>query len=411
MVTEGAFNIRVGGLVQIDYLGVATENHLARRLDQASASMMAGNFQAGTPLLDESTLLLRTARLSAAGNVGSPRLGYFVEVDAAQGTLALLECRVRAELGQRATLNVGQMRVPYSRSWAIREGLLVFPERSIATEQFRYDYDIGISIDALLMANRLALIVGGYNGGGRTLAHNDNLDPMLVLRIEGRPVGPHAMTSIEGIQDGTGRLALVIGGGVVADYVPVPPAYGFLSGSPQAPRQLVTDVNQDGLPDGVTAVSAELDVKVTGRQFAAEVEGYYRHEWWRDIPALQPVSPTVFGPRTDFWGALAQVFGSFADDRITGGIRGSLTQLSPLSPGWQRYPTRVCVAPRGDEYFCSLPYAGKRAELSGVVVYRVIPGTLQLSAMYSFLKWGATNGEAPADGREQRFVARLQLSL
>ena len=116
------FELRVGGLLQVEYLGIATEGHVARRLsDMAAPLAPAPPNTPSTPFLDESTLILRRARLSAGGFVGTPRLGYFVELDAGQGELVLLEYRMRAELGHGLTLNIGQMRVPFSRSWAIRD--------------------------------------------------------------------------------------------------------------------------------------------------------------------------------------------------------------------------------------------------------------------------------------------------
>ena len=209
------FELRVGGLLQVEYLGIATEGHVARRLsDMAAPLAPAPPNTPSTPVLDESTLILRRARLSAGGFVGTPRIGYFVELDAGQGELVLFEYRMRAELGQGLTLNIGQMRVPFSRSWAIRDDRLLFPERSIATDQFRYDYDIGITVEGRWLADRLALTLGGFNGGGRVLARNDNLDPMLVLRMEATPVGALLAPPVEGPTDD--QASVVFGAAISA---------------------------------------------------------------------------------------------------------------------------------------------------------------------------------------------------
>ena len=396
--------------MRVDYLGRATEGHLARRLAGTPAPLPAGASTAGSPVLDVSTLVLRYARVSADGALASRRLGYVVELEAGLGSLSLLQYRLQAVLGS-TTINVGQMRVPFSYNWAINESRLVFPERSIATEQFRYDYDIGVSLETPVYHDRVSLIVGGFNGGGSVLGHNDNLDPMLAVRLEARSRDGAGAPRAEGAADERAPAALVVGASVLANYVPAPPSYGYLSGTPQAPRQLVLDSNGDGLPDGITTLDAELDVKLTRRGFSLEAEGYFRHEWWHDIPAAQPVTPTAFAPRRDFWGAFAQAIQSFPKQRIKLGARLAVTDLSPLSPGWQRYETHSCVATGGQLYACALPYASRRLEASGVLVYSLVPRTLQLEAMYSFLRWSSASGAAPPDPREHRAIAAIQLSF
>ena len=403
------FELRVGGLLQVEYLGIATEGHVLRRLSDMAAPLPPQPPNTpSTPFLDESTLILRRARLSAEGFVATPRLGYFIELDAGQGNLALLEYRMRAEIGHGLTLNIGQMRVPFSRSWAIREDRLLFTERSVATDQFRYDYDIGISIDASWLDDRLALTFGGFNGGGRVLARNDNLDPMLALRLEARPVGAPLAAPVEGPTEDP--ASVVFGAAISADYVPTPPAYGYLSGDPQPPRQLVIDANDDGLPPGITVLEAEVDLKATRRGFAAEAEGYYRHEAWHDIPLLQPASTTPFSPRTSYGGFFAQAFQSFASRDVVIGARASFTELSPLSPGYQRYDQHSCLTSSGVNYACNLPYADEQLELSAVVVKRLIPRVLQVSGMYSLFYWESTGAPAPADPLEQRAIVVVQLS-
>ncbi len=403
------FEIRVGGLLQVEYLGIATEGHVARRLsDMAAPLAPAPPNMPSTPFLDESTLILRRARLSAGGFVGTPRLGYFVELDAGQGELVLLEYRMRAELGHGLTLNIGQMRVPFSRSWAIRDDRLLFPERSIATDQFRYDYDLGITVEGRWLADRLALTLGGFNGGGRVLARNDNLDPMLVLRMEATPVGAPLAPPIEGPTDDP--ASVVFGAAISADYVPTPPAYGYLSSDPQPPRQLVIDANDDGLPDGITVLEAEIDAKATFRGFAAEAEGYYRHEAWHDIPVLQPATTTPFVPRNNYGGFFVQLFQSFATHDLLAGVRASFTELSPLSPGYQRYPQYSCLTSGGLNYACNLPYSDEELEISAVVVKRLIPRVLQVSGMYSFFNWGSTGPPAPSDSIEHRAIVVAQLT-
>ena len=240
------------------------------------------------------------------------------------------------------------------------------------------------------------------------LARNDNLDPMLVLRMEATPVGAPLAPPIEGPTDDP--ASVVFGAAISADYVPTPPAYGYLSGDPQPPRQLVIDANDDGLPDGITVLEAEIDAKATVHGFAAEAEGYYRHEAWHDIPVLQPASTTPFVPRNNYGGFFVQLFQSFATHDLLAGVRASFTELSPLSPGYQRYPQYSCLTSGGLTYACNLPYSDEQLEMSAVVVKRLIPRVLQVSGMYSFFNWGSTGPSAPSDSIEHRAIVVVQLT-
>jgi hypothetical protein len=407
--TSIPLELHVGGLLQIEYLGLATEGHLARRLMTMAAPLgPAPTNQPPTPLLDESTLLLRRARLSAGGFVATPRLEYFAEVDAGEGEFGLLEYWLRARLGHGLSLKIGQMRVPFSRSWSIREDRLVFTERAIATDQFRYDYDIGVLLEGSWVDDRLVLTLAGFNGGGRILAKNDNLDSMLVFRIEGRPLGMVSPTSQEGPAVASEPASLIVGGSVSADYVPTAPSYGYLSGDPQPPRQLVLDANGDGLPDGITVLQAEMDITATYRRLAIEGEAYYRHEARHDIPPLQPGAP--FQPRNSYSGVFLQALQGLGHELTLGG-RFSFTQLSPLSPGYQRYGNASCISSSGMNYTCNLPYADEQTEVSAVVAKELIPHVLQVSGMYSFLYWSSTASPKPLDPSENRLILTVQLTI
>jgi hypothetical protein len=195
---------------------------------------------------------------------------------------------------------------------------------------------------------------------------------------------------------------------VSGDYDPTPPSYGYLSGDPQPPRQLVIDANGDGLPDGVTVFQTEIDVTAAYRRFAIQGEAYYRYEAWHDIPPLQPGAP--FQPKNSYWGLFLQAFQGLGQ-RWTLGGRFSFTQLSPLSPGYQRYGSSSCLSSSGMTYTCNLPYGNEQTEVSAVVARNVIPRVLQLSAMYSFLYWGSSSSPAPVDPIEQRLILAAQLAF
>ena len=394
------------GLFQLQYLARATQDHLARRLagGVGTPTVPPGGLpQPATPTLDESTVLLRRARLAAAGFVGTPRLEYFAEVDVGLGQVQALEYRLRIALGRGLAINAGQMRVPFSRSWLTREERLVFPERDIATEQFRYDYDVGLSIEGAWLSGRLRAVLGGFNGGGALLGRNDNLDPVLVVRVSGTPIGAP--------EEHPERLAVSVGGGATLDYVPVPLAYGFLSGT-TPPRALARDANGDGLTDGVRVVQAEVDVVVARRGLVFEAEGFLRREQWGDLGRRQPTIESMFVPRPTYGGFHAQLSQALLRGRARVGARFALTELSPLAIGGKHYDAHDCLPDNATTYRCALPYADERTEITGLVAGQpVLDLPLWISAMYTRLLWRSIADPPPPSPGEHRVIVTAQLAF
>ena len=117
---EAPFALRMKALIQLRYFLAKTEE-----------------------LVTESGAFLRAARLGWDGYALTPRLLYKFELEFGAGLVAPLDVYLEGRLSSHWTVRAGQMRVPFSRSWLTPEQLLLFPNRSIATEQFRYGYDIG----------------------------------------------------------------------------------------------------------------------------------------------------------------------------------------------------------------------------------------------------------------------------
>ncbi len=396
-------SLELAGFLQVQYLVRETQDHLARRLASGVGPVpnVVDGPSAPTPPFDECTLLLRHARLSAAGIVGSPRLGYFAEVDFGQGRVLPLEYRMHLAVGRHLTFNAGQMRVPFSHSWLRREERLSFPERDIATEQFRYDYDVGVSVEGAWLADRLHVIAGAFNGGGAALGRNDNLDPILVLRVSGTPVGASEHPE---------RVSIAVGGGVTADYVPVPAAFGYLGGA-MPPTPLVADSDGDGLADGVRVLQGAIDLTVLRGGLRLDAEGYVRREDWRDIGRRQPSPELVFSPRATYWGFYAEAAQIFLHNRMRAGARFALTELSPLMMGGRAYDAHSCLSPNNTIYQCALPYSDARTEISALIAGQPFVQPLWLSVMYSRLYWRSIGGELPPSPGEHRAVVTAQIGF
>ena len=120
------------------------------------------------------------------------------------------------------------------------------------------------------------------------------------------------------------------------------------------------------------------------------------------IPAFGEYPSTKFSSSMHFQGV---------GHEWTLGGRFSFTQLSPLSPGYQRHGSSSCLAASGMTYACNLPYADEETEVSAVVAKKVIPEILQVSAMYSFLYWSSSSSPEPTDPIEQRLILAVQLAF
>jgi hypothetical protein len=384
-----ALSARMSALLQLRYLG-------ARR--------------ARPDLQDESGVSLRRARLGWEGSALSPTLAFKLELEMGQGTIGPLDLYVEWRLSSHFTVRAGQMRVPFSRSWMTPEQLLLFPERSVATDELRYDYDLGALVEGRWRDGRAQAWLGAFNGAGRNVVGNDNLDPMLLGRVAVTPLGDPIRLA-EGDRVRTARPALAFGVTGTLDYVPVPDAYGYTSRAPTYPRSVtVVDTNQDGRRDGVRVLQAELDLAGRWRGFALDGELYARHETWRDFGALQPVPADRFAPRASFRGGFAQLSYSFWRGLQLAG-RASVAEISPLALDGRRRAVTTCVGPDGASFACALPYADRRAELSGLVAYSLPDGRLMLILAYSLLNWSATTRAPVAGSREHDVVAQFQFAL
>jgi hypothetical protein len=250
----------------------------------------------------------------------------------------------------------------------------------------------------------LRALVGGFNGGGAALGRNDNLDPVLVARVEATPVGSAEQPE---------RLALSVGGGATIDYVPVPSAYGYLDGVPPSmPSPLSMDANNDGLTDGVRVFQTELDVALTRRGLRVQAEAYLRREEWRDLGSRQPTIASMFIPRSIYGGFYAEVSQALLRGRVTVGARFAVAELSPLNVGGKRYDGHQCLSDSTTVYSCPLPYADERTEVTALVTGQPVTALpISVSAMYSRLYWRSIADDPPPSPGEHRIIVIAQLGF
>jgi hypothetical protein len=386
---DGSFQLRTRALLQVQYLG---------------------SFRQGDSLATESGILLRRARLGWDGFVYSPKLGFKVELDFGQQRALPLEAYLEGRF-QHVSVRAGQTKVPFSRNWMLPDAFTIFAARSVATDEFRYDYDLGVVIATSWLEGRLLALAGGFNGAGAALGRNDNIDPVLVARVAGTPLGPVERPE-EGDLERTPSPSLTLGGSASLDYVPPGNAYGFTSGSPVAARPIVAvDTDGDGRPDGVRVTQLEADLTFKWRGIALEAEVYFRKESWGSIGQDQPGTTFQFIPRETFSGYFVQASSFLLSRRLLLGLRWSSTELSPLTIGGRVRPPSTCVAGDGAAFSCSLPFSEQLSELTVLAAHHRFGHGLQLAAQYSLFLWSTSEVAPLPYDQEHRAILQAKLAF
>jgi hypothetical protein len=357
----------------------------------------------------ETGFLLRRARLGVEGTVYSPMFAYRAQLELSLGVLTPLDLYGEFRPSPRWSIRFGQMRVPYSRNWMISEERLAFAERSVATQEFTYDYDIGVLGAGTFFDDRLLAMFGVFNGAGRNAPNNDNVDPLFVARVMGT-IGGHAAVFEESDLSLTRPPSLTIGAAATLDYVPEPAAYGFSSGAP-IPAVPITarDTNNNGRPDGVRVYQFEGDLSFRWRGLAVDGEAYLRHEYWAQIGSGQPAA-SEFEPRQRFGGAFAQATYFTPVAHLEAGGRVAVAELSPLTLDGRARPVTSCTGIDGLPFACTLPLTEQRSELTLLAVGHWFRHGVQVTGMYSALRWHTTRSDLLPWSREQRFLLQMQLA-
>ena len=354
--------------------------------------------------LAESTFSVSRARVGIAGQLAA-RTKYELSADIGSGRAEMFTAFAEFAVHRNLSITVGQMRVPFSRSALTPEERLLFPERSLATDEFAYLRDIGIAGTVTGLDDRLTATLGIFNGAGPNRL-NDNRDPMLLLRVQGVPLG-QPWRPEEGDPGKNQAIGMTIGVTGTMDLVPVPDAYGYTSGSAVSPQAITNpDTHKNGRRDDVRVVQLSGDVALRFRGIALEAELYERWENWGQIPQLGAAVPLMVQNR--FRGGFAQLSYFVLRDRLEVAARLSSTRLSPLTVGGRLRPEVPCgTAPAPTS--CRLPYADVRSEISGLVAYRL--AGVRLSVSLARYHWTSDVVTQPPAATENQLIFQTQWTL
>ncbi|MBI4512297.1 MAG: hypothetical protein HY698_21875 [Deltaproteobacteria bacterium] len=387
---DGRFSLRTRGYVQLRYQGRTNEV-----LDDTL----------------ESGFFLRRARLGWDGKVYSPKLGYRIVVDFGQGTTQLLDYYLDGELGSGFTLRGGQFKVPFSYSFLVSGDALSFPERSVATEEFRYDRDLGLMLSWANPCRRFEAGVAVFNGAGKNVKGNDNIDPLVSAHFLGTLLGDPWRYE-EGDFDDTKELGLAVFGAATFENAPGPAAFGYTDETAAAkPRPLMLDVDGDDEDDNVQVLQLGAGASLRWRGLGILAEGFWRKEDWGTI--RQPTQAAGEEFDDDFLGGLAQLTYFVLPQRFQLGARVSYTEVSSLFLGGKSCPLTRCpdVAVSNNVALLGLPVSNARKEFSALAAYYRHRHGIELSAMYSFLDWSNQDGKNPSGRGEQRLILEAQVGF
>jgi hypothetical protein len=344
-------------------------------------------------------------RAGLVGRVGG-LVRYEVSAAVSNGEPELFTAYAEIAPFRFLSLRAGQMRVPFTRQSMTPEEFLSFPDRSLATREFAYLRDIGVSARAHGFQDRLELILGAYNGSGPNRS-NDNLDPMLLVRVAGVTMG-QPWTPAQGDPGKTRNLSLMLGGTATIDYVPATASYGYLSGSAVPVRPLTDrDRDQDGRLDDVRVIQLAGDLALRFRGLAFECELYQRRENWKTLPSQPGGDPLLV--QNQFRGWFAQLSYYILDNRLQVATRASVSRISPLTVGGRVRPEATCTLPDGTASPCHLPYADVRSELAALVALHV--SGLRIVGSFARYRWSSDGSTQPPSAIENQLTILTQWIL
>lgn len=224
---------------------------------------------------DSTTFRLRRARLYASGNAFYPWLQYATQLTLEGGSVALRDYTLAVTAWKEVQPTVGQFKVPFDREFLTSGLSLQLIERSIASDEFSLQRDIGVQLAGQLAHDQLEYRVGIFNGSG---ANRSNVDDEYIYlgRLVFTPFGPLPYSQAALDDPATPRLAL----GVAGAYLP-----GLQPGERQTLAGRLGNTNV--VPVESDVVQVTTDVAFRYRGFSMEGAYHFRH--------IDPKAQTTFG--------------------------------------------------------------------------------------------------------------------
>jgi polyhydroxyalkanoate synthesis regulator phasin len=295
------------------------------------------------------TFKVRRARVLFGGNVYYPWMKYFTQITLEGGSTSLRDAYIQAAYYDWAEPQIGQYKVPFDREFLTSAFNLELIDRSIVSNTFSLQRDIGVQISGQLLQDQLAYAVGMFNGSGAN-QNNVNQEFMYVGRVVYSPFGPVPYS--QGALDTPASPKLSIG--VAGAYLP-----GLKPGERKTLAGPLGDTNIVPVKSEVYELTADLAFKYQNFSF----EGSY------DFRNIDPNKTTPFGQE--------QAQGFF------------------LQGGYFLIPKKFEVAARYawvDPDDPNQKDNNKQQEYTGGLSYYMYGHNLKLQANYSYFRNQSTTG-------------------
>ena len=257
--------------------------------------------------IDETTFRVRRARLYFTGHAFYPWLKFYnqLTLEGNVSNILLRDFFLQATYFKAAQPRLGQSKVPFDREFLVSAFNLQLVERSIVSDEFLLDRDIGLQLLGSVADGLLTYAVGVFNGSGANRANVDR-SMMGVARVVLAPLGPfptnlestswYAQSALD--RPSTPRLAIGLAAAGLPDLEPG--ERSTLAG--RLGSASVVPVKSD-----VVQVTGDLAFQWHG--FSLEAAGH-----WRRINPLAPLSGKSL-PQTDAQGYFVQA-GYFLSDLL-----------------------------------------------------------------------------------------------
>ena len=220
------------------------------------------------------TFKVRRARLLFGGNVYYPWMRYFTQITLEGSNTGLRDAYIEATYFDWAEPKIGQYKVPFDREFLTSAFSLQLIDRSIVSNTFSLQRDIGIEISGKLLQDQLAYSVGMFNGSGAN-QNNVNQKFMYVGRVVYSPFGPVPYS--QGALDTPASPKLSIG--VAGAYLP-----GLKPGERKTLAGPLGNTNIVPVKSNVYELTADVVFKYQNFSF----EGSYD---FRNIDPNKPTTP------------------------------------------------------------------------------------------------------------------------
>jgi hypothetical protein len=277
--SDRKFLLRFGGLAQVGYTGQIFSD------ERLSTGESVGH--------DESTFLLKRARVSTSGHLLSWRLSYRLELDfGSVDPGPLLEGWGELHIHKIVRLRAGRQKIPFARQFIIHSAYQQFTERSGATQAFAGGWDLGaVLLGNIPIAGVISYQLGVFNGAGSEVLEDENTDFLYGARLLYQPLGP--VSYAEGDTQ-VGKLQIAVGGAFTYNlrHTDIAERKGVTDAAKAA---ALRDADADGKIDnvGIQQLGAELVARLGGLAWQSEL--FYREE-----------DPGAVDVERTFWGAYTQ---------------------------------------------------------------------------------------------------------